>query len=141
MRFDGRCEAFWYAQLSTAFGDRGLRLSGGQRQRLAIARAVLKNPELLILDEATSNLDSTSEREVQKALEKLMEGRTVILIAHRLSTVHSVDRIYVLNGGALAESGSHFDLLRRDGLYRKLYDLQQTAPHAEVENLAEESSG
>ncbi len=112
----------------TQLGERGLRLSGGQRQRIAIARAVLKNPELLVLDEATSNLDSTSEAEVQKALENLMEGRTVILIAHRLSTVHGADRIYVLNHGKVAESGTHDALVRADGIYRKLYELQKTAP-------------
>ncbi|MFH2202494.1 MAG: ABC transporter ATP-binding protein [Elusimicrobiota bacterium] len=112
----------------TILGDRGTRLSGGQRQRLAIARAVLTNPPLLVLDEATSNLDSTSESEVQKALENLMQGRTVILIAHRLSTVHAADRIYALNNGKVAETGTHAELLRRDGLYRRLYELQQTEP-------------
>ncbi|MFC1680027.1 ABC transporter ATP-binding protein, partial [Elusimicrobiota bacterium] len=114
----------------TLLGDRGLRLSGGQRQRIAIARAVLKNPGLLVLDEATSNLDSTSESEVQKALERLMEGRTVIVIAHRLSTIQNADRIYVLNQGEVAESGSHSALLERDGLYRRLYEIQMSEPDA-----------
>ena len=112
----------------TQLGDRGLRLSGGQRQRLAIARAVLKDPSLLVLDEATSNLDSTSESEVQRALERLMEGRTVIVIAHRLSTVKNADRLYVLNQGELAEHGTHRQLLAHDGLYRRLYEIQKSEP-------------
>lgn len=117
---------------STMLGDRGTRLSGGQRQRLAIARAVLTNPPLLIFDEATSNLDSTSENEVQKALEKLMDGRTVVLIAHRLSTVQSADKIHVLNHGKMVETGTHAELLERNGIYRKLHDLQQSgSTHAD----------
>ena len=114
----------------THLGDRGLKISGGQRQRLAIARAVLKNPALLILDEATSNLDSTSETEVQKALERLMGGRTVLVIAHRLSMIQSADRIYVLDRGAVVESGDHRSLIAADGLYRRLYELQVRSSEA-----------
>ena len=113
------------AGYGTVLGDRGLRLSGGQRQRLAIARALLRNPEILILDEATSNLDSQSEAAVQAALAGLMEGRTVVLIAHRLSTVQGASRIFVLNQGELVESGTHAELLARGGVYQKLYDMQR----------------
>jgi len=112
----------------TQLGDRGMKLSGGQRQRLAIARAVLKNPSLLVLDEATSNLDSTSEKEVQTALERLMDGRTTLVIAHRLSTVQSADRIYVLQDGSVAECGAHAELIARDGVYRRLYEIQKAEP-------------
>ncbi|HVE14705.1 MAG TPA: ABC transporter ATP-binding protein [Elusimicrobiota bacterium] len=114
----------------TPLGDRGLRLSGGQRQRLAIARAVLKDPSVLVLDEATSNLDSTSEAGVQAALERLMKGRTVIVIAHRLSTIQNADRIVVLNQGEVAETGTHRSLLAADGLYRRLYEVQKAEPRA-----------
>ncbi|MEI8190907.1 MAG: ABC transporter transmembrane domain-containing protein [candidate division NC10 bacterium] len=112
----------------TQLGDRGMKLSGGQRQRLAIARAVLKDPSLLVLDEATSNLDSTSEKEVQTALERLMEGRTTLVIAHRLSTVRSADRIYVLQEGKVAECGAHAQLIASDGVYRRLYEIQKGEP-------------
>ncbi|PIP82709.1 MAG: ABC transporter permease [Elusimicrobia bacterium CG_4_9_14_3_um_filter_62_55] len=112
----------------TPLGDRGLRLSGGQRQRLAIARAVLRDPEILILDEATSNLDSTSEKEVQRALETVMSGRTSIVIAHRLSTIQNADRIVVLNSGRVEETGSHAELLAANGIYKKLYALQVAIP-------------
>ena len=98
--------------------------AGGQRQRLSIARAVLKNPEILILDEATSALDSESERLVQEALSNLMKGRTVLVIAHRLATVRSADRILVVDGGTVAEVGTHEELLRRGGLYARLHELQ-----------------
>ncbi|HEX9080025.1 MAG TPA: ABC transporter transmembrane domain-containing protein [Desulfuromonadaceae bacterium] len=108
----------------TNIGDRGLRLSGGQRQRICIARALLKNAPILILDEATSALDTESEQMVQKALDNLMANRTTFVIAHRLSTVLHADRIVVLEGGRIVESGSHDDLLNRKGLYNRLHSLQ-----------------
>jgi len=110
--------------LQTMIGENGVRLSGGQRQRLAIARALLKNAPVLILDEATSALDTESERVVQAALETLMQGRTTLIIAHRLSTIEKADRIVVLQKGAIAEAGSHAELLARDGLYAHLYKIQ-----------------
>ena len=108
----------------TLVGERGVRLSGGQKQRIAIARAVLMDPALLILDEATSALDAESEHLVQEALERLMKGRTTLVIAHRLSTVKEADRVVVLDQGRVAESGSHEDLLAREGLYRRLVERQ-----------------
>lgn len=108
----------------TPVGERGLKLSGGQRQRIAIARAVLRNPRILILDEATSSLDTESERLVQDALEHLMKGRTTFVIAHRLSTVQIADRILVLKGGSIVEEGSHKELLQTDGIYKRLYEMQ-----------------
>jgi ATP-binding cassette, subfamily B, bacterial len=112
-------------QFETLVGDRGVKLSGGQRQRIAIARAILKNPSILILDEATSSLDSHSERLVQQALEQLMEGRTAIIIAHRLSTIKKVDRIFVINHGQLAEMGSHAELTSlHNGIYSNLLKMQ-----------------
>ena len=109
----------------TVIGDRGCRLSGGQRQRISIARAILKNPAILILDEATSALDTESERLVQDALEKLMKERTTIVIAHRLSTIVNADKICVLHEGEIAEIGTHEELLGRNGIYKKLVDMQQ----------------
>lgn len=108
----------------TNIGDRGGKLSGGQRQRISIARAILKNPPILILDEATSALDTESERLVQDALNNLMKNRTSIVIAHRLSTIINADEIVVINQGELVEQGSHKELLEKNGIYKKLYDMQ-----------------
>jgi ABC-type multidrug transport system fused ATPase/permease subunit len=110
----------------TMVGDRGIRLSGGQKQRIAIARAILRNPSILILDEATSSLDTASEQQVQTALDYLMQGRTSLVIAHRLSTIRNADRILVLDQGRIAEAGNHEVLMAKpDGLYRKMYELQE----------------
>ena len=127
----------------TVIGDKGCLLSGGQQQRLAIARAVLKNAPILLLDEATSSLDSESEQQIQKALAKLATGRTVIAIAHRLSTVLSADQIIVMDGGRIKEIGTHAELLEKSGYYRRLFDHQfnriteepVTAPVFAVEEL------
>ena len=109
----------------TTIGERGTKLSGGQRQRISIARAVLKNPPILILDEATSALDSESEKLVQDALNNLMQNRTSVVIAHRLSTIQHADEIIVVQDGRIAERGNHEDLIRQSGLYRKLSEIQK----------------
>jgi ATP-binding cassette, subfamily B, bacterial MsbA len=116
----------------TLVGEHGIRLSGGQRQRIAIARAMLKNAPILLLDEATSALDSESERQVQTALRTLIRGRTTLVIAHRMSTVHLADLIYVIDRGVVVESGRHQELLSRNGLYARLYAMQLSEEHDRV---------
>jgi ATP-binding cassette subfamily B protein len=108
----------------TIVGNRGYRLSGGEKQRVAIARVILKDPRILVLDEATSSLDSQSEALIQEALERIMAQRTSLVIAHRLSTILAADTILVLDGGRLVEQGTHAELLARDGLYAGLYETQ-----------------
>ena len=108
----------------TVVGERGYRLSGGEKQRIAIARVILKDPAILVLDEATSHLDTRSEALIQDALERLMEGRTSVVIAHRLSTVKAADTILVIDEGRLVESGTHGELLEQGGLYATLHDTQ-----------------
>lgn len=106
-------------------GERGQSLSGGERQRVSIARALLVNPGILILDEATSALDAETEKELQAALENLVEGRTTIAIAHRLSTLRRADRLIVMDNGAIVETGTHVELLQKEGLYFRLHKAQQ----------------
>ena len=108
----------------TLIGERGARISGGEKQRISIARSLLKNPPILILDEATSALDTASEQMVQKALDSLLSGRTVLMIAHRLSTVRKADRIVVLENGKVLESGPHEELIRQQGMYKRLFEMQ-----------------
>ena len=110
--------------LDTVIGERGVKLSGGQRQRLAIARAILANPRILILDEATSNLDTESESYIQQSLNELMKGRTTFVIAHRLSTIKRADKILVIEKGEIAESGTHDELIAKEGRYFQLYTYQ-----------------
>jgi ATP-binding cassette subfamily B protein len=111
----------------TEVGERGIQLSGGQKQRVAIARALLKDPRILILDEATSALDAESEHLVKEALDRLMQGRTTLIIAHRLSTVADADEVVVLDGGMIVQRGDHQSLLREEGLYKQLVERQFVA--------------
>jgi ATP-binding cassette subfamily B protein len=108
----------------TVMGERGVSLSGGQKQRVAIARALLMNPRILVLDDATSSVDTETEYQIQQALETLMEGRTSFIIAQRLTTVKEADQILVLEGGRIVERGTHIELLQRGGYYAEIYDLQ-----------------
>ena len=109
---------------NTYIGDRGVMLSGGERQRLSIARALVRNPKILVFDEATSALDSESERIVQSAINNSLEKRTAIIVAHRLATIIHCDNIVVFDGGRIAETGTHKELFDKNGIYRRLYDIQ-----------------
>ena len=108
----------------TQIGERGIKLSGGQKQRLSIARVFLKNPDILILDEATSALDNTKELLIQESLNSLKQGRTTLVVAHRLSTVKNADEILVVSSGEIIERGNHQELIEQNGVYKKLYDSQ-----------------
>ena len=110
--------------MATTVGERGHRLSGGEKQRVAVARAMLKDPRILILDEATSHLDSVSEAAVQDGLQRLLPGRTSLVIAHRLSTIQRADLVLVMDGGCVVERGGHDELLSRGGVYARMYELQ-----------------
>ncbi|MGZ9059575.1 MAG: ATP-binding cassette domain-containing protein, partial [Burkholderiaceae bacterium] len=124
----------------TPIGESAGRLSGGQRQRISIARALLKDAPILLLDEATSALDSESERYIQTSLERLMNGRTTFVVAHRLSTIERADRIVVLDNGRIVEIGSHRELLARGGLYAHLYEIQFAthSPASPIEHVSEQ---
>jgi ABC-type multidrug transport system fused ATPase/permease subunit len=111
-------------QMKTQVGERGIRLSGGQKQRIAIARALLKNAQIVVLDEATASLDNESEKTIQHALENLMEQRTSLVIAHRLSTIHNADQILVVDDGKIVERGTHDELMKENGYYKQLYEAQ-----------------
>jgi ATP-binding cassette subfamily B protein len=113
--------------MKTIIGERGVKMSGGQKQRLSIARMFLKNPSILILDEATSALDTENEIAIHEALEKLAEGRTTLIIAHRFSTIQNASRIFVVEEGSIVEEGTHFELLQYKGIYHKLYGMQHKA--------------
>jgi ATP-binding cassette subfamily B protein len=124
---DSGSRSFGARTYETLVGERGVQLSGGQKQRVAIARAVLKDPRLLVLDEATSALDAESEHLVKEALDRLRRGRTTLIIAHRLSTVKDADRVLVMDGGRIVQSGEHAVLMRQEGLYKRLVERQVVA--------------
>jgi subfamily B ATP-binding cassette protein MsbA len=138
-----RCDEFiegFEEGYDTVIGERGVKLSGGQRQRVAIARAILANPQILILDEATSSLDSENEALIQEGLETLKQGRTTFVIAHRLSTIRSADQILVMEEGRIAERGTHSELLASEGPYRKLYETQYRFERDQFINPGEDFS-
>ena len=120
-------------KLDTLVGERGYRFSGGEKQRIAIARLLLKAPDIMILDEATAHLDSESEEAIQRALETALAGRTSIVIAHRLSTILKADQILVVQNGTIVQRGTHAKLLAQEGLYAELYQRQSSMPHTAVQ--------